>query len=354
MQFLKNEIASSKKITKNSEKKNENSLIFLITKIPKNNKTIPSKEIEYLYNTLDETNKNPNYNEQIKKLILIVYRVEFFNDDNEVKNNEPKICQICQKTIPNNIYGLKFKNLKDFLLYLTYLFVCIPNGTLWNKHIFFKNKELLQHIIKNNENKEKELYQANLKFTCKKCLLNQINSNNFYNLLNYFLQDNSKYYKHLPNEMIKNYTPNSKNTITNISINLNPNIINQFKCQFDEILNLLQQLISFMQQDFIKCIQSDNKGKSIENYIIQIIDYKKVIQNKIDLIFCLLNIYYIQIELLYSSIQSRENNNINNYFLKEITLIRNEIYIYKNEYNILIKFILDIDNYCSDLKKTYL
>lgn len=272
----KEELSSSRKnlIEENSSSlngKNKNQSIRLEEKVnlnkkrdpspTKNNKNAILKEASNKKHNNKSKNKRGNKNENINQIkdIELIESISINNKTKEHKKKEDnnfiikliktaneiekynsvyssKYCGICGINMIHQKETLRFKNSREFLYYLQYLFTCIPDIITYNKENVAKNKKDVFKYFSNYRFSSEKWKFYNHKFLCKCCLLKQIN---LPNCLNYFIsifvdnkkkkesKDNFPFTVNKGNEKVK-----EKKTIKNINEKKNSNDI-----LFDEDLN---------------------------------------------------------------------------------------------------------------------
>ena len=111
-------------------------------------------------------------------LIKIARTCEHFFRHKCKNNYFKKTCSICHKNEHHTNELVRFKNYKDFINYLRYLFLCMENVLNYNNDIFIENKN--EFIIFYNEF-EKKLNKwgfKNPKVICKLCIFEILNHPN--------------------------------------------------------------------------------------------------------------------------------------------------------------------------------
>jgi hypothetical protein len=111
-------------------------------------------------------------------LIKIARTCEHFFRHKCKNNYFKKTCSICHKNEHHTNELVRFKNYKDFINYLRYLFLCMENVLNYNNDIFIENKN--EFIIFYNEF-EKKLNKCgfkNPKVICKLCIFEILNHPN--------------------------------------------------------------------------------------------------------------------------------------------------------------------------------
>ena len=122
-------------------------------------------------------------------------KLNFYNNKNtahflkliKIANNVEKrdsfkyklICPICKKK--NLFNSLIFENLKEFILYLAYIFTFIPQSYK-NCKLFFLNKDDIINFFKVHKHEKSFFYKKNTILICKECLIKKMNQKNFTNI----------------------------------------------------------------------------------------------------------------------------------------------------------------------------
>ena len=117
--------------------------------------------------------KNKETNNFIIKLKKTAKEVEKYNP-----NNIDNSCGICGIKMMHQKETLKFKNSKDFLTYLEYLFICKSDLIIINEENISQNKKEVFAYYRNYKFSSKKWKFYTHKYLCKSCLLQQINKPN--------------------------------------------------------------------------------------------------------------------------------------------------------------------------------
>ncbi len=121
-------------------------------------------------------------------LIKIARTCEHFFRHKCKNNYFKKTCIICHKNEHHTNELVRFKNYKDFINYLRYLFLCMENVLNYNNDIFIKNKNEFINFYNEFENKLNKWGFKNPKVICKLCIFEILNHPNSLK----FLQENFK------------------------------------------------------------------------------------------------------------------------------------------------------------------
>ena len=124
-------------------------------------------EMLYIYNSKNEGN--------FLKLTSIASNVE----NRDIYHYKKLVCPICKKR--NAVNSLLFENLKEFILYLAYVFTFIPEP-FQNCKLFFDNKDEIINFFRNNEFEKSFFKEKNPTLMCKDCLIKKMNQKNFTNI----------------------------------------------------------------------------------------------------------------------------------------------------------------------------
>ena len=124
-------------------------------------------EMLYIYNSKNEGN--------FLKLTSIAANVE----NRDIYHYKKLVCPICKKR--NAVNSLLFENLKEFILYLAYVFTFIPEP-FQNCKLFFDNKDEIINFFRNNEYDKSFFKEKNPTLMCKDCLIKKMNQKNFTNI----------------------------------------------------------------------------------------------------------------------------------------------------------------------------
>ena len=124
-------------------------------------------EMLYIYNSKNEGN--------FLKLTSIAANVE----NRDIYHYKKLVCPICKKR--NAVNSLLFENLKEFILYLAYVFTFIPEP-FKNCKLFFDNKDEIINFYRNNVFEKSFFKQKNPTLMCKDCLIKKMNQKNFTNI----------------------------------------------------------------------------------------------------------------------------------------------------------------------------
>ena len=124
-------------------------------------------EMLYIYNSKNEGN--------FLKLTSIASNVE----NRDIYHYKKLVCPICKKR--NAVNSLLFENLKEFILYLAYVFTFIPEP-FQNCKLFFDNKDEIINFFRNNEYDKSFFKEKNPTLMCKDCLIKKMNQKNFTNI----------------------------------------------------------------------------------------------------------------------------------------------------------------------------
>ena len=216
-------------ITKNNNKTealkespNKKKNISIMNKKTKNNKQNNSSYLDdgELIELISSRNviigpKNKETNNFIIKLKKTAKEVEKFN-----QNNIDNSCGICGIKMMYQKETLKFKNSKDFLTYLEYLFICKPDLINYNEENIYQNKKEVFAYYRNYKFSSKKWKFYTHKYLCKSCLLKQINKPNclkyfmsiFYDIKTKKVKDNFTFLVNKENTKEKETTKNNINT----------------------------------------------------------------------------------------------------------------------------------------------
>ncbi len=140
---------------------------FLFNKKRKNNEKSKKEEKIYYYNSQKEV--------QLLKLTNIANKVE----NRDCVKYKKLICPFCKKK--NLLNSLIFENLKEFILYLAYIFTFIPQSYK-NCKLFFFNKDEIINYFRFHKYEKPFFLQKNTILICKDCLIKKMNQKNFTNI----------------------------------------------------------------------------------------------------------------------------------------------------------------------------
>ena len=180
-----------------------------------------------------------------------------------------KNCDICFKNEHCLNEILRFKNSKDFLNYLRYLYLCKYRILDYNHENFEKNKKELLLYYSNYDLNEKNNWSFHIpKIMCKSCLLKIINKKNSLEIFKNILID-----KKIPNKTIDNKNKKQVNLkinnykslkifkiLKNNEQKINQNFISISEKHYDELEDILNNLLQDIYK-FILIIHILNKQK---------------------------------------------------------------------------------------------
>ena len=180
-----------------------------------------------------------------------------------------KNCDICFKNEHCLNEILRFKNSKDFLNYLRYLYLCKYRILDYNHENFENNKKELLLYYSNYDLNEKNNWSFHIpKIMCKSCLLKIINKKNSLEIFKNILID-----KKIPNKTIDNKNKKQVNLkinnykslkifkiLKNNEQKINQNFISISEKHYDELEDILNNLLQDIYK-FILIIHILNKQK---------------------------------------------------------------------------------------------
>ena len=140
---------------------------FLFNKKRENKEKSKKEEKIYYYNSQKEV--------QLLKLTNIANKVE----NRDCIKYKKLICPFCKKK--NLLNSLIFENLKEFILYLAYIFTFIPQSYR-NCKLFFFNKDEIINYFRFHKYEKPFFLQKNTILICKDCLIKKMNQKNFINI----------------------------------------------------------------------------------------------------------------------------------------------------------------------------
>ena len=198
-------------------------------------------EMLYIYNSKNEGN--------FLKLTSIAANVE----NRDIYHYKKLVCPICKKR--NAVNSLLFENLKEFILYLAYVFTFIPEP-FQNCKLFFDNKDEIINFFRNNEYDKSFFKEKNPTLMCKDCLIKKMNQKNFTNIfISIFGCKKSSNSNNKINQKI-----NNSNKSINIDENNDDKEINQSNDN-----SSLKIIIENNIDDTNKTTEKKNKKKKEEN-----------------------------------------------------------------------------------------
>lgn len=177
-------------------------------KINKKNKLITINNNSGLINVLNKEN-NPNYNKKDlkcpftktknkrikrlkKKLFKVAHLCEHYYKNKCKCRYFKKNCVICKKEEHHINELLRFKNSKDFINYLRYLFLCMNDIVNYCQENFEENKKDLLEFFANCENGNILWSFNTTTILCKYCIYEIINKKNSLNIFKNFLSEKKK------------------------------------------------------------------------------------------------------------------------------------------------------------------
>lgn len=242
-----------------------------------------------------------------------------------------KTCIICHKNEHHTNELVRFKNFKDFINYLRYLFLCMENVLNYNNDIFIKNKNEFMKFFEKFQKNLNEWGFKNPKVICKLCLFQILNNRN----------------------SLKFFQKNILDSKTEILIDKNELI--------DEERNENKKIKIFIEEKiyFEATIYYNNFMESVSQLIKITIYFNKLHYYKI----CSLNqndcINIKQQLLSQFNIIEKKYNHLNQFLLKYLHLINELIHdifnFFQNENESLLLFnsILNLKVYTTELKNKF-
>ena len=256
---------------------------FLFNKKRENKEKSKKEEKIYYYNSQKEV--------QLLKLTNIANKVE--NRDG-IKYKK-LICPFCKKK--NLLNSLIFENLKEFILYLAYIFTFIPQSYK-NCKLFFFNKDEIINYFRFHKYEKPFFLQKNTILICKDCLIKKMNQKNFINIFSSvfgcksLLNNNNKINKKNSNSKsieyshkiiakkndndnnksnieieidseVKNITHENDNLETTCTNDTNLNNNNQLSSSFNTPFNYNQLNCSILKNSIVN--STENKNDSCDN-----------------------------------------------------------------------------------------
>ena len=313
-------INAKKKKTVNKEK--------IINK-PTNERSLINKDLEQ--NNIKKTiiqSKNKIGKRQRKKLIKIAKLCEHFYKHKCKCQYFKKECIICGKSEHHINELLRFKNSKDFINYLRYIFLCNYEIIDYTHENFKKNKKELLNFYQDFE-RGIILWRFNTpKIMCKFCILNIVNEKNaLERFKNYLIDDdNNKIsiiinYEESENESSESKIPNyiPEKLLINLQNILNILLQNIYK--YILVLNYINKdiynnVFQFQNKNYNLYLFYFNQIKSdIENIFKDYIKFQEYYQHKINEFIGIYHLYISKVsqqnilqKIFLLKIQNRNNS----------------------------------------------
>ena len=182
------------------------------------------------------SNKNSITPRLKKKLFKIAALCEHYYHHKCKSIYFKKNCEICYKNEHCLNELLRFKNSKDFLNYLRYLYLCKYEIVDYSNYIFLNNKKELLNSFRDYEKENSTWSFHSPKILCKSCVLKIINKKNSFDIFKKILIDKDKNKINDNNNIDYNKTKEKINEDNIKIVNNNPTEKKEVKFRILEVL----------------------------------------------------------------------------------------------------------------------
>ena len=245
-----------------------------------------------------------------------------------------KTCIICKKKEHHTNELIRFKNSKDFINYLRYLFICMEDVLNYKIDIFKKNKDEFMDFFTYFEKGFTKWGFKNTKVICKLCMFEILNKSNSLNFFQNNLKDSSTEQLIDSDESIDEEIIKDKSNIK-IKEDLIEDMKKLYKFFFENICELLSNIIFLNKLHYIK-LDSINQT-DILNIKEQVLIKYNLIENYYKQLSQFFINYSYLINELITNVCSSKSITINNYQIVN-TLLNIKIEAKNLNQNFLIAF----------------
>ena len=261
-----------------------------------------------------------------------------------------KSCVICKKNEHHTNELIRFKNSKDFINYLRYLFICMENVLNYKIDIFKKNKDEFMDFFTYFEKGLTKWGFKNPKVVCKLCIFQILNQSNSLNFFQNNLKDSSIEQLIESDDSIDEEIIKDKSNIK-IKEDLIEDMKKVYKFFFQNISELLSNIIFLNKLLYIK-LDSLNQTDILNIKDQIVIKYNQIENNYNQLFHIFLNYNHLLNELVID-VCSSKSIDISNYQTVNIilnlkieakNLNQNFVIAFEKFKRIYQKFIKSIDN----------
>ena len=245
-----------------------------------------------------------------------------------------KTCIICKKKEHHTNELIRFKNSKDFINYLRYLFICMEDVLNYKIDIFKKNKDEFMDFFTYFEKGFTKWGFKNTKVICKLCMFEILNKSNSLNFFQNNLKDSSTEQLIDSDESIDEEIIKDKSNIK-IKEDLIEDMKKLYKFFFENICELLSNIIFLNKLHYLK-LDSINQT-DILNIKEQVLIKYNLIENYYKQLSQFFINYSSLINDLIINVCSSKSITINNYQIVN-TLLNIKIEAKNLNQNFLIAF----------------